>query len=91
MALLALALVSGGCVVRPLRSPPDVVPPSAPQLTDRAIIERILSLDPEHVTDADVRQTLAKGPTPRIMLLHGGIYPVHLSMESFGRFLVGMG
>ena len=25
------------------------------------------------------------------MLLHGGIYPVHLVMESFGRFLVGMG
>jgi hypothetical protein len=67
-----------------------VVPPSPPQLTDRVIIERILALDPEHVTDADVRR-LARGPTPRIMLLHGGIYPVHLSMESFGRFLVGMG
>jgi len=90
-ALLMLVLVAGGCVVRPLRGPPDVVPPSPPQLTDRAVIERILSLDPEHVTDADVRQTLAKGPTPRIMLLHGGIYPVHLSMESFGLFLVGMG
>ena len=25
------------------------------------------------------------------MLLHGGIYPVHLIMVSFGRFLVGMG
>jgi hypothetical protein len=90
-ALLTLALVAGGCVVRPLRGPPEVVPPGPSQLTDRAIIERILALDPEHVTDADVRQTLAKGPTPRIMLLHGGIYPVHLSMESFGRFLVGMG
>ena len=90
-ALLAVALVAGGCGIRPLRDPIDVVPPSPPQLTDRAIIERILGLDPEHVTDADVRQTLAKGPTPRIMLLHGGIYPVHLSMTSFGRFLVGMG
>jgi len=90
-ALLALVLVASGCVVRPLRGPAEVVPPSPPHLTDRAIIERILSLDPEHVTDADVRQALAKGPTPRIMLLHGGIYPVHLSMESFGRFLVGMG
>jgi len=26
-----------------------------------------------------------------VMLLHGGIYPVHLIMASFGRFLVGMG
>jgi hypothetical protein len=25
------------------------------------------------------------------MLLHGGVYPVHLIMESFGTFLVGMG
>src|SRR5258705_2797782 len=83
-ALLALALVASGCAIRPLRGPADVVPPPPPQLTDRAVIERILSLDPEHVSDADVRQTLARGPTPRIMLLHGGIYPVHLSMESFG-------
>ena len=36
-------------------------------------------------------KTLAAGPTPRIILLHGGIYPVHLAMESFGEFLVGMG
>ena len=26
---------------------------------------------------------LAAGPTPRILNLHGGIYPVHLVMESF--------
>ena len=25
------------------------------------------------------------------MLMHGGIYPVHLAMTSFGTFLVGMG
>ena len=36
------------------------------------------------VSDDDVRTVLAKGPTPRIMLMHGGIYPVHLVMESFG-------
>ncbi len=38
-----------------------------------------------------MRDTLAKGPAPRIILLHGGIYPVHLVMESAGRFLTGMG
>jgi hypothetical protein len=87
---LTLALASG-CVIRPLRGPVDVVPPSPVQLTDRASQDRILALDPEHVSDADVRQLLVRGPTPRMLLLHGGIYPVHLSMESFGRFLVGMG
>jgi hypothetical protein len=58
---------------------------------DAAVEERILALDPEHISDADVRSTLALGPTPRIMLFHGGVYPVHLLMESFSRFLTGMG
>ena len=57
----------------------------------RALRERLLALDPEHVSDQDVQRVLAKGPTPRIVLLHGGIYPVHLLMESFGRFLARMG
>ncbi len=61
------------------------------RIADRALEDRILALDPEHVSDADVRETLAKGPTPRIMLLHGGIYPVHLAMTSFATFLIGMG
>ncbi len=52
---------------------------------------RILALDPERVSDDDVRTVLAAGPTPRIVNLHGGIYPVHLVMESFARFLVAMG
>ena len=58
---------------------------------DASVEERILALDPEHITEVDVRSTLAAGPTPRIMLFHGGVYPVHLLMESFSQFLVGMG
>ena len=38
-----------------------------------------------------MRNTLAAGPTPRIVLVHGGIAGVYLMMESFGKFLVGMG
>jgi hypothetical protein len=56
-----------------------------------ALQDKIFALDPEHVSDGDVRTVLAAGPTPRIVNLHGGIYPVHLVMESFGRFLIGMG
>lgn len=52
--------------------------------------DQILALDPDHLSAADVK-TLAAGPTPQIMLLRGGIYGVHLVMESFGEFLVGMG
>ena len=91
LALLLAALACAGCAVRP---PPGALygaPPAAAQVADRALEDRILALDPDRVTAADVRQTLVRGPTPRIMLLHGGIYPVHLSMESFGNFLVAMG
>jgi len=72
--------VSGESIVLP---PPVVVAP--------ALAARIMALDPERITAADVKDVLARGPTPRIMLLHGGIYPVHLGMTSFGHFLVGMG
>jgi hypothetical protein len=58
---------------------------------DRALEEQILALDPEHITDHDVRTTLAVGPTPRIILLHGSIYPASLIMTSFAGFLDGMG
>ena len=58
---------------------------------DPLIAERILAIDPNDATDADVRTALSQGPTPRIINVHGGIYPVHLVMESFARFLVDMG
>ena len=91
IGLVVASVALAGCMIRPLRGPQDIpVLPPAP-VTDRSVEERILALDPENVTAADVRDTLAKGPAPRIMLIHGGIYPVHLSMVSFGRFLVGMG
>ncbi len=56
-----------------------------------ALEDRILAIDPLHVSDDDVRRTLSRGPTPRIINVHGGIYPVHLVMESFARFLMRMG
>ena len=58
---------------------------------DPALERRILALDPEHITEHDVRTTLALGPTPRIILVHGGVYGTHLLMMNFGKFLVGMG
>ena len=58
----------------------------APQMQDR-----ILALDPEQVTERDVREILALSPAPRVISIHGGIYPVHLVMKSFAEFLVGMG
>jgi alpha-beta hydrolase superfamily lysophospholipase len=58
---------------------------------DRVLQNKIFALDAERVSDSDVRTVLAAGPTPRVVSVHGGIYPVHLVMESFARFLTGMG
>ncbi len=58
---------------------------------DRAIEDRILALDPESISEDDVRNALAKGPTPRIFEIHGGVYPVQVLMQSFAEFLTGMG
>jgi hypothetical protein len=56
-----------------------------------ALEDRILALDPENVTGDDVRDVLSKAPAPRVIMIHGGVFPVHLAMTSFGQFLVGMG
>lgn len=58
---------------------------------DAATEERILALNPDHLSDQDVRDLLAKGPAPRIYEIHGGVFPVYLLMISFSHFLTGMG
>jgi hypothetical protein len=91
--VLLLALAAAGCTTPPVE--PDVASAWNAQGTtrprDAAVEARILALDPDNVRESEVRDTLRFGPTPRIMLLHGGIFPVHLAMTSFGNFLVAMG
>ncbi|MGH8851467.1 MAG: hypothetical protein ACREYD_10770 [Casimicrobiaceae bacterium] len=99
-----LAIAAAGCATAPAGPPADdersqllAAHLAATQGDDitaasrRALEDRILALDPDRISDADVRGTLAAGPTPRIVLVHGGVVGVYLVMESFGRFLVGMG
>ncbi len=95
---LAFALAVVGCAsVTPVDPVPVKARTSAPEsvlrstVVDPQIEARILALDPENVSDDDVRKVLAAGPTPRVVALHGGVYPVHLLMDSFSRFLAGMG
>jgi hypothetical protein len=58
---------------------------------DRSAEDRLLTLDPKHITEHDVRTTLALFPAPRIFLIHGGVYGTHLVMATFARFLVDLG
>ncbi len=94
IAMLALVVVGCATGPAPMRAPPVQKPEGFSVLRSivigHALEDQILAIDPEHVSAADVK-TLAAGPTPRVILLHGGIYPVYLAMESFGEFLVGMG
>jgi hypothetical protein len=100
-ALLAFALALAGCASVPPAGRTLEAPAAQADTGPQAVIAgmaldpqlelRILALDPQRVSDSDVRQVLAHGPTPRIVALHGGVYPVHLLMESFSRFLSGMG
>ena len=98
--VLSAALLSAslcGCAIAPdaVQEPSSARPAAGSVLRsfslDRALGDRILALDPERISDDDVRSTLAQGPAPRVFAIHGGVYPVHLLMESFARFLVGMG
>jgi len=96
LLLVLVAIIAAGCATRPVAPEGAAAKPQPHAVlnavtTDRALEDRILALDPEHVTEDDIRNTLAKGPTPRILLIHGGIWPVYLAMTSFGRFMVAMG
>ena len=103
--VVATAIAAAGCATQPPASTPAgpvAAPGSAPAqarvapdpfaaVPPPAIRDRLLALDPDHISSRDVRETLAKGPAPRIILLHGGVFPVYLLMKSFGVFLTRMG
>ncbi len=56
---------------------------------DPAVTARILALDPDVLTERDVRETLSHAPAPRIIALHGSL-PI-ITMEPFARFMIAMG
>ncbi len=58
---------------------------------DPLLEDEILALDPEHITEKDIKNLFSHAPTPRIINIRGGIYPASLVMISFSKFLIGMG
>lgn len=89
--LLTATILLSGCATQPPLQTATLATEQPNLLLSRDMQDRILAIDPEHITENDVKQILAKGPAPRIVNIHGGIYPVHLVMQSFSEFLIGMG
>jgi len=90
--VLCTALLVSGCATTP--APPARVETGSVLRSlalDRSVEDRLLALDPERITEQDVRTTLALVPAPKIILIHGGVYGTHLVMATFARFLVDMG
>lgn len=58
---------------------------------DSDLEKRILALNPDKVSEEDIRTILAKAPAPRIINVHGGYYPVYLKTIDFAQFLIDMG
>ncbi len=95
--LLALLLLSGCAATKGQYREPGYGQPVEKgsvlrqYVLDPSTEEKILALDPNRVSESDVRELLSRAPAPRIINIHGGIYPVYLCMESFSQFLVKMG
>jgi hypothetical protein len=74
---------------------------SLPMVTPSALVRlrglpaetrtNILALDPERIAEREVRGLLAQLPAPQIISIHGGIFPIPTGMNSFAKFLMGMG
>lgn len=97
LTLAALVLLSGCGVTKSQFREPSYTQPVERGMVlrqytlDPSVEEKILALDPERVKESDIREVLSHAPAPRVINIHGGIYPVYLCMESFSQFLIGMG
>jgi len=58
---------------------------------DKSTEDRILALDPENISEEQVRDILSLAPAPRIINFHGGTSSVYKVMESLSLFFVSMG
>ncbi|MBS0319418.1 MAG: hypothetical protein JSR18_02660 [Proteobacteria bacterium] len=98
LPVFAVALAAG-LLLAACASPPTAPDAGAPargtvvksMALDPALEDRILALDPAHVSAADIRDVLAHAPAPRLYLIHGGIFPVFKELIAFGEFTIAMG
>jgi hypothetical protein len=58
---------------------------------DKSTEDIILALDPENISEDQVRDILSLAPAPRIINFHGGTSSAYKVMESLSGFFVSMG
>ena len=95
---VGIALLQSGCATydrqgldaaRAQAAERQIVLPTA--LLSPELERKILALNPDAVSEKDIQDVLSHAVAPRIINIHGGIYPVHRQMISFSQFLIGMG
>lgn len=84
-AVVSAQTVSAGAAEAPAASAAASRPPSL----DRGIEDRILALDPLHISAAEVSDVLKRAPAPRIIGIQGS-FPL-ITMEPFAQYLIAMG
>lgn len=93
--VLAVALAWTGWPSAAASAAKDIAEPVSPGAVlrtiavDPAVEERVLALDPEHISDREVLETLVLAPAPRIINLHGSV--PFVTMQPFAEFLIAMG
>jgi hypothetical protein len=75
-----------GCL-RMGKAPP--IPTVAHLSLSPSLVQHVLSLDPEFLSEREVAEVLSRCPAPRILVFDGSL-PI-ISMESFAKFLIRMG
>ncbi len=89
MAVAALALATGAAPMAWAAADASDGARALAQPIDDAVAKRLLALDPELISAADVRDVLAHAPAPRIINVQGSFAPV--TMQPFAEFLIAMG
>ncbi len=87
MALTSAVIVLAGCASSSvIQKKTDI---RARPSIDSLLAEKISGLDDRQITESDIRDILSRAPAPRIINLNGSIPLV--TMDSFSKFLIGMG
>lgn len=92
LALLVAGTLAGAAQRVPTAgaTAPAAEPANAPfRRLEPDLATRVLAVDPDRVTAADVATTLARAPAPRIVLLNGSVPLV--TLRPLAEFLVAMG